>query len=674
MADRISEIYELDPIARNDKKPPQIDSQVEENEQLHKDQTVAGDYKMSECTMLTPNTENPIDMLDIVDSVTIYEDISKPYLLCDIAVRDGMGFRELAPLVGEEYIVIEAITAGFESPGPGPVDIMTGNADQVDTDQKVQKLFRVDSVSPIGNVTDRYKIYVIHCISLEAIISEKKKISKGYESRNIGEIVKEIYQNYIAAPITKHYNPASASEVNLPVQNYRKFFKPKKIWIEPTEGNFDFCFPFSGPFDIISDLAEKAEAASPEVPDDSTDPQDDRATDGALYMFYETLTQFKFESLESSFKRKPKRTFFSELITTIDPAADDKFMGRGDPIHQFNNIEEFRIDNLFNVIANLREGMYASKLITHDMIRMRYDLIGYRYTGLKEDVMKAFNVILHSTESTDGEAFEQAKKKLMDFTRSLGEGKLCSPKHDCLLDDGGEGSRVKLTGTNFNHDYYFATNRKAGGQGTNVKPAGASPGIKASNLERRVQKRDSQLQQLDNIRLTIKINGDSSLRVGDICNVKIPSTVDSENAKDYDAWLNGKYIMTKIKHVFDDERYTQEIQIRKDGFEQPLPAAQELADFLADADNGNATTAALIGELTAKDANFREEHKGKEIHLGDVQSKEERTKNLSGATYYDEVGRPIHRTELGDDGKPIVGPYFNSEAEALADYARRTGG
>ena len=645
MADRISEIYELDPIARNDKKPPQIKSQVEtEPEAVRKGQYVAGDYKIEKCIMLSTNSSNPIDMSKIVDSVTIYEDISKPYLLCDVAVRDGMGFRELAPLVGEEYILIEAMTRSFTDL-EGPEDGM------VPEDSKVHKLFRVDSVSPIGSITDRYKVYVIHCISLEAVISEKKKISKGFPGRNIGEIVKEIYQNYITAPLSKHYN----SDI-IPMQEYSDFFRPKKIWIEPTEGNFDFCFPFSSPFDIISDLAEKSEAASPEEPDDAADVGDDKPADGALYMFYETLTQFKFESLESSFKREPKRTFFSEVITTYNPKESDKNMGKGDPIHQFNNIEEFRIDNLFNVIANLREGMYASKLITHDMIRMRYDLIGYRYTGLKEDVMKAFNVILHSTESTDGEAFEQAKKKLMDFTRSLGEGKLCSPKHDCLLDDGGEGSRVKLTGTNFNHDYYFATNRKAGGQGTNVKPAGASPGIKASNLERRVQKRDSQLQQLDNIRLTIKINGDSSLRVGDICKVKVPSAIASENAQNYDAWLNGKYIMTKIKHVFDGQRYTQEIQIRKDGFENPLPAAQELVDLLATADNKNVSTAESLAELNASDAMIEIEG-GNQLLPHMVQDKDSRTQNLNAGPFYDMADEIIPADQIN----PATGTPYGTE-------------
>jgi len=662
MADRISEIYELDPIARNDKKPPQIKSQVEtEPEAVRKGQYVAGDYKIEKCIMLSTNSSNPIDMSKIVDSVTIYEDISKPYLLCDVAVRDGMGFRELAPLVGEEYILIEAMTRSFTDL-EGPEDGM------VPEDSKVHKLFRVDSVSPIGSITDRYKVYVIHCISLEAVISEKKKISKGYSHRNIGEIVKEIYQNYIADPISKHYD----SEI-IPMQEYSDFFRPKKIWIEPTEGNFDFCFPFSSPFDIISDLAEKSEAASPEEPDDAADAGDDKPADGALYMFYETLTQFKFESLESSFKREPKRTFFSEVITTYNPKESDKNMGKGDPIHQFNNIEEFRIDNLFNVIANLREGMYASKLITHDMIRMRYDLIGYRYTGLKEDVMEAFNYILYSNAKDSDEAFEAAKKKLMDFTRSLGEGKLCSPKHDCLLDDGGEGSRIKLTGTNFNHDYFLAINRKADGHGTNTTAAGASPGVKPSNLERRVQKRDSQLQQLDNIRLTIKINGDSSLRVGDICKVKVPSAIASENAQNYDAWLNGKYIMTKIKHVFDGERYTQEIQIRKDGFETPLPAAQELVDLLATADNDKVSTTAVLNELTGADAVPHAEFNNGQLTEGQMANQETREQNLSGGTYFDEVGRPIHRTELNPNGKP-TGRYFNSKAEAEADYARRTGG
>ena len=613
--------------------------------------------------MLSTNTSVPIDMLPIVDTVTIYEDISKPYLLCDIAVRDGMGFRELAPLVGEEFIAIEAETKGFETSSQRSHHPGTG--DENDLDNIIRKIFRVDSVSPIGNVTDRYKIYVIHCISLEAVISEKKKISKGYEKAKIDFIVKDIYQNYIANPLKQHY-----STNMIPLQGHSKFFKPKTLWIEPTEDLFDFCFPFSSPFDIISDLAEKAEAATPEEVEDNIDPELDGPTDGALYMFYETLTQFKFESLESSFKRKPKRTFFSQINASFDPGGDDKYMGRGDPGTQFNNVEEFQIDSLFNVIANLRQGMYASKLITHDITRMRYDLIGYRYTGLRDEMLKAYDVIMTAEKNYPGdEAFEAAKKKLLDLTQSLGKGKLCSPRHDCLLDDGGEGSRIKLTGTNFNHDYYFAQNRKATGQGTNTKPVGADPGLKPANLERRTQKRDSQLQQLDNIKVTLKINGDSSLRVGDLIEMKMPSTVDTD--WDYDTWLKGKYMMTKIKHVFNDERYTQEIQIRKDGFDVLLPAADELRHVLADADNSAISTEARIGELNAAHAGFVSQHRG-QITAGDLKDQTAVEANLSGGPYFDLTERQYTPEELGSDGKPI-GEYFNSRAAARAEYNKRSG-
>ena len=44
-----------------------------------------------------------------------------------------------------------------------------------------------------------------------------------------------------------------------------------------------------------------------------------------------------------------------------------------------------------------------------------------------------------------------------------------------------------------------------------------------ARLERRKQLRDSQLQQLDNIKLTLKMNGDSSLRVGEIISFFAPS-------------------------------------------------------------------------------------------------------------------------------------------------------
>ena len=55
-----------------------------------------------------------VNIIPMIDKLTVYEDINKPYLLCDLAVRDSYGFRETIPLIGEEFLRLEAMTRGFD--------------------------------------------------------------------------------------------------------------------------------------------------------------------------------------------------------------------------------------------------------------------------------------------------------------------------------------------------------------------------------------------------------------------------------------------------------------------------------------------------------------------------------------------------------------------------------
>ena len=552
--------------------PPQKASPVSighpKAKEIEKSATQAGLYDIVKCDIVTPNVTDaeadnrpkPVNIIPMIDKLTVHEDINKPYLLCDIAVRDSYGFRETIPLIGEEFLRLEAQTRGF---------------DKIDADNPldniIKKTFRVYSISPIVNSTERMKLYVLHCISIEAIISEKKKISKGYGQFGDGgvkieTVVKDIYENYIVKPLTTYYSGYIEG-----------MLEPKKLIIEPTQDKHSFAFPFKNPFDIMDDLAEKATSLNEQeeqgdMEDDVFNEQSEAPpADGALYMFYETLTQFKFESLETSFKREPKRNFVAKIDSTVD--AKDRFANQGWPGIAFNNVEEYSIDSMFDVIDNMREGMYAAKLITHDIVRMRYETIGYRYIEKKEDLQLELVAEEVTTETNPGTGdADSSDKKLADFTVSLGNGKLCSYNHDCLIDDdGGEGARVKLMGTNFNHSYFMQMNRKS-----LTGTGGAEPGINETNVEYRSQKRDSQFQQLDNIKITLKLAGDSSLRVGDIIWWHMPSHafLNSGTAGE-DPFLSGKYIMTKIKHVFTNKQYYQEIQIRTDCLETTPPSLDE---------------------------------------------------------------------------------------------------
>ena len=505
-----------------------------------------GDYLVDKLVIKSPNIDSPIDLTPVYDTISVYEDLSSSYLLCDISIIESFGLRELIPIIGEEFIELIASTRGVTA-GEGSD---TGNL----LDGIISKVFRVTSISPMVSTNDRVKNYVLHCTSVEAIINEKTRISRGYPNFSYDQIIEDIYDKDIMEPLRTDY------AAFVPETQY------KKIIIEPTEGIHNLGLPFKKPFQHIDDLAEKAlslnEPEADQVPAGQVVPPAEQAG-GALYMFYETLSFFRFESLETIFKREPKRHIFATPGPALD--AEDNEAG-------FNSVLDFEVDGLFDIVDNLREGMYASKLITHDMTRMRYTITGYSYVKRK-DIVAQEDPATGATVEVDGVPSEpeSSVQKLEDLTLSLSEsgtaGKLVTDKNDLLNDkDNGERSKIKFMSTKFNHSYFFNANRKAAG-------GGAEPNIKENQLERRTQIRDSQLQQLNNIKITLKMYGDSSLRVGEVINFYVPSQSIQEGQENVpDVFLSGKYLITKIKHEFTAEKYLMHVQIRKDSYSSDLPA------------------------------------------------------------------------------------------------------
>ena len=521
-----------------------------------------GDYIVDTLDIMSPHITSGdsakgavINIIPIFDTISLYEDISKPYLLMDVAIVESFGLREIIPIIGEEFIHIVASTQGVE-PGEGD---KTSAKSYKKWDSVLDKVFRVTSTSAIVSSSERVKKYVLHCCSVEAIINEKTRISRGYTNTTIDEIIRDIYKNDIIWPLQSDYLSYCGSTA------------VKPLIIEPTTDIQNISFPFKKPFEVFADLAEKALSKNePESENaDEGGAAEEAQTGGALYMFYETFSAFRFESLESIMNRqKGKR----EVYATPEP-----IMHPNKPGDITNRVLEWEIDGLFDIIDNLREGMYASKLITHDMTRMRYEITGYRYIE-KDPNTETESPDGMTTTSSHHPPAEISKKKIPDLTLSLSvshsAGKLCSDKNDLLNDNsGGEAARIKFMATDFNHSYLYEKNRKESG-------GGKESGIKESNLERRKQLRDSQLQQLDNIKLTLKMNGDSSLRVGEIISFFAPSfnlqqigagQVNPETGQ-YDKFLSGKYLITKIKHIFNIEKYTMDVQIRKDSWDHDLPA------------------------------------------------------------------------------------------------------
>jgi len=133
----------------------------------------AGDYVVEKLDLMSPNmapdltSEVPakVNIIPMYDTISLYEDISKPYLLMDVAMVDSIGLREIVPIIGEEFIHIIASTQGIIA-GEGD---RTSSKDYKKWDSVLDKIFRVTSISAVVSTSERVKKYVLHCCSVEAI-------------------------------------------------------------------------------------------------------------------------------------------------------------------------------------------------------------------------------------------------------------------------------------------------------------------------------------------------------------------------------------------------------------------------------------------------------------------------------------------------------------------------
>ena len=177
-------------------------------------------------------------------------------------------------------------------------------------------------------------------------------------------------------------------------------------------------------------------------------------------------------------------------------------------------IDEYKFSSNFDVLKNLSKGMYANRLLTHDLVRMKYDTLDFNMvqptveqTITNEDGSQ--ETIDYLQKAADAKNFED------DFTH-LGKGLLATEKSDVM---GSPESSISFYPTNFAHDVRFKEDLGAQGVKGEVK---ANLNIIPSRVEQWMQSRLVQGQQAANIKLNIRAPGLSTRTVGDLIEFKLP--------------------------------------------------------------------------------------------------------------------------------------------------------
>jgi len=439
-----------------------------------------------------------VDLTPFLLELTIEENLFKPGLVGNIVLSDSYNIPEKFPVVGEETLDIDISLQAVDS--------------------SAKDTFHTIKPPPmhVNNLNTRYftapkaQRFTLDLFSEQFMSSTHSKISRSYRNQKISNIVADIYYEYLS--------------------------DGRNIDIEPTSRLETLIIPNMRPIAAIMWLANRANA------DESS---------AINYVYYETIDGMHFKSIDSLVDEEPVFTY--QYIQRSGDASGVENLSRG-----IQRIDSLYYLKQFDKIQNSYNGAYASKLITHDIVRKKitqYDFSAYdNFFGLNhvgtfpilsasEMEIKSASVprVSYAPQDEENSYPITTEKDLPHMVDSLVE---FYPKHNQMYSQ-------------------------------NVGD------LYDNKVEDWKLQRKAQLSAYENITLLLEVAGNSFLRVGHTVQVNIPTPESTEGDKKsdilYDKFLSGIYMVTAIKHMFQkfeakDNKisYIMKIEITKDALEEAV--------------------------------------------------------------------------------------------------------
>ena len=435
------------------------------------------------------NTPTKIDIKKLIVEVNLYESIFNKTLSGNIALLDANNIISQYPLTGFERIEFK-----LRSPGISRV---------FDFSEKSGHPMYVYKVSDRNALSPRSQVYVIHFCSKEMI-------------RNEQITVKNSYKNTIANIATS----ILYDKVNLDTQ--------KRFYVEPSIGIHQYVFPQILPFECIDLISKDARSSK---------------YNNSGYYFFETAEGFNFKSLESLFALttdtgRPSIARFESVPANVR----NQPMGQKDIGREMIIIQEFQVMSQFDTLKNLRNGVYGSNLITHNILDKTFSNVTYDY-------LNDFPLSFH-TELNAGNKPE-IRQSIAPFAKFY---------NDKFITQESGINYLKSNTTQLHND------------------------IEVPDQTQTLQKRLSQRLALESFRIQIKVHGFTGLSVGDIITLILPSfgVYDKTDPKDQDPILSGRYLVSSIRHQVNqlDKKHYMFVECLKDSVK--IPFASEFIDTFSD--------------------------------------------------------------------------------------------
>ena len=457
--------------------------------------TLPGNYNIQELTLISSFGKQIVDLIPLYSEIEIFESILSPSISGYISVTDTFnlisGLKYSLPIMGNEVIYIKAQLPDYY--------VENERGEWVPGDPNIIEYYgRVTDIKKISLINEGARFYQIHFTSEELILDRSLRISKSYKNSRISDIVQSIFTEYFPKTISSYE-------------------------FEKTQNLQTVVIPNWNPLKAINWLASRAISA---------------AYNTSCFFFYQSLyndgytsdpqncigkvnnqssSKFWFLSLDeiiADWGSEVRKTIFyapannSAAILPTDPEIYMKFA----------NAMNFEIIHSFDTLDNTTAGMFASRLIHHDITTKSFKTYNYTYNNTFNDYKHLdssplFNGVVNST----GKTFDAE-----DYT----------PSH----------IMVAPTGTSGN------------------------PNL----LEQISYSRINRIQSLDTFRIRILLPGDGLIQPGDLINFKFPSLEVGGNGMAVDQFYNGKYLVNSIRHTFTRREYKITLDCSKETLNQDV--------------------------------------------------------------------------------------------------------
>ena len=204
-----------------------------------------------------------------------------------------------------------------------------------------------------------------------------------------------------------------------------------------------------------------------------------------------------------------------------------------DPGFEMRNIQQLIIEEPGNRLDENIAGMYASRLLTHDIVRKKYEVSDYSM----KDSFKDTNHLPQPNEENYpiAEALDEFSDKPNTFFN------LC-PIHKTLNQE-----NELHGGETVEHNEKYAE---------------------------WLLRRKSLMRQIGGMIIKVTVSGDSRRMCGDIVNLGItPLQPGTKDEAEVDKYITGNYLVTSIKHNLTQSGYLMDMELSKDNQNDVYPAS-----------------------------------------------------------------------------------------------------